>query len=107
MKNVYALLVLAVLAAAPGFGQESRATIGGTVTDQTGAVLPGAVIQVRNEATNVITKSATNDHGVYLVPALNPGMYSLTATAGGFKNLVRNNVELRVGDRLNLDLELQ
>ncbi len=96
-----------MLFAAAAFGQESRATIGGTVTDPTGAVVPGAIIEVKNTATNVSTKVSANDRGIYLVPALNPGTYTLAVTAAGFKNLVRNNLELRVGDRLNLDFELQ
>jgi hypothetical protein len=70
-------------------------------------VISGANIEVRNQATNVVSRAATTDRGVYSVPALDPGTYTVTAAAAGFKNLVRSNLELRVGDRLNLDLQLE
>jgi hypothetical protein len=107
MSRAFLILLLTAIAAMPAFSQESRATIGGTITDPQGAVVPGAPIQVKNLDTNVVTNATTTDRGVYQVPALNPGMYTVTVTASGFKSLVRNNVELRVGDHVALDLQLE
>ena len=53
--------------------QESRAVISGTVTDPQGAVVPLAIVEVRNLETNVTSKTLTNDRGLYSVPPLNPG----------------------------------
>jgi hypothetical protein len=107
MSRVSIVLLLAAFAAMPAFSQESRAIIGGTVTDPQGAMVPGATVQVKNVATNVVTNATTSDRGVYQAPALNPGMYSVTANASGFKILVRKNIELRVGDHIELDLRLE
>jgi hypothetical protein len=108
MKKVFWILFLSVLGAVvPAFSQESRATIGGTVNDPQGAVVPGAAIHVKNLGTNVVTSVTTSERGIYLAPALNPGMYSVEVTAKGFKSTVRNNIELRVGDHVTLDVPLE
>ncbi len=89
------------------WGQESRATITGTITDPQGAMVPGAKIAVKNLATNVVTTVETNDRGFYTVPPVNPGEYSVTVSATGFKTTVQRSVELRVADRMGLDLQLE
>lgn len=87
--------------------QESRAIITGTVTDPQGAAVPGATVQVKNVATNVATTAATSERGLYLIPPVNPGIYSVTISAPGFKTFVQSNVELRVADRKQLDIRLE
>ena len=91
---------------AGAWGQESRAVISGTITDPQGAVVPSATVEVRNLETNVASRTATNDRGLYSVPPLNPGQYSVTVSANGFKTVVQRNVELRVADRVALDFKL-
>jgi hypothetical protein len=88
-------------------GQESRAIVTGTVTDPQGARVPGATVEVKNLATNVVNTVATSERGLYSVPPINPGQYSVTVSAPGFKSTVQSNVELRVGDRKQLDFMLQ
>jgi len=53
------------------FAQGERATISGTVTDSTGAVVPQVRVSVRNERTNIVNKAESNSTGLYVVPALN------------------------------------
>src|ERR1051326_4331791 len=89
------------------FAQESRATISGTITDPQGALVPGAKVEVKNLATNVVTTVETNERGIYAVPPVNPGEYSVTVSATGFKTTVQSKIELRVADRLGLDLTLE
>jgi hypothetical protein len=89
------------------YGQESRASISGTITDPQGAVIPAAVVQAKNLETNVTSSAVTNDRGIYTVPPLNPGMYSVTVMAPGFKIVVQRSVELRVADRVALDFKLE
>ena len=101
------LLIAACTFIGIALGQESRATITGTVTDAKGGVLVGARVAVKNLETNVVTTVQTNNAGSYNVPPINPGQYSVTVSAAGFKATVRNNVELRVADRKELDVELE
>jgi len=91
----------------PAAAQESRGAITGTVTDQQGALLPRASVKIVNTATNLATTTATNESGIYVVPFISSGVYNMTVSASGFKNAVRENVEVRVGDRLQIDFRLE
>ena len=87
--------------------QEFRGTITGTVTDSAGAVIPAATIQIHSVETNVTQTVTTSETGVYAAPFLTIGHYDVTASASGFKQEVRRNVELRVGDRVQLDFKME
>lgn len=89
------------------WAQEFRATITGTVTDAQGAVMPGVRVEARNLATGVSVEAVTNDAGIYVAPFLPLGRYVLRASAEGFKTAVREDVELRVGDRLQIDFRME
>lgn len=89
------------------YGQESRATIIGRVTDQSGGFVPGAQVEAVNLATNVPASSVTNDSGNYEMPYLLPGLYRVKVEMPGFKTFVRDAIELRVSDRLALDFVLE
>lgn len=84
--------------------QESRGSLTGTVTDPNGAALPGATVEIRNVDTNVANTTTTNDDGAYSFPLLNPGRYTLTVTAQGFSNATRENIEIRVSEKITLDV---
>src|SRR5262249_58238855 len=88
------------------WSQESRAVISGTITDPQGAVVPGAAIDIKNLESNVVSKGLANDRGLYSSPPLNPGMYSVTVSATGFKTMIQSSVELRVADRISIDFKL-
>lgn len=88
-------------------GQESRATITGTVTDPQGAAVPGASVVAKHLATNLETKTTTNEAGIYVVPFLNTGMYAITVTATGFKTGVVDHVVLDVSERRQIDVKLE
>src|SRR5436309_11683225 len=100
------LFVLALLRF-PALSQEFRGQIGGRVLDPSGAAVPGAQITVTNTASNSPSASIANEAGVYRVLYLTPGKYVITVEAPGFKKLVREGIEVRVGDLLNLDLTLE
>jgi len=87
--------------------QIGTSTITGRVTDSSGAVIPGAAVQIVQTATNFTNNAITNDEGIYRVPSLQPGVYRITFEAQGFKRLVRDAVELRTGDTLAVDAALQ
>ena len=86
--------------------QESRATLTGTVTDPQGAAVPGASVVAKYLATNIETKTQTEQAGLYVLPFLNPGTYSVTVTATGFKTEVNANLLLTIGERHQLDFKL-
>jgi len=98
---------LTVMAALPAAGQEARGTILGRVTDQQGAVVPGASVVITNVETNSIHRLTTNETGYYEVPLLDGGKYTIAAELSGFKKTVRGPVDLLVGSRLEINLELQ
>lgn len=87
--------------------QETRAVITGTVTDPQGSAVPAAKLKIRNLETNVVTTTQTNGAGIYTVPPINPGQYSVSVTAAGFKVVIENNLELRSSDRKAVDFHLQ
>jgi hypothetical protein len=102
------LFVFALLStAAAAFAQETRGTILGRVTDPTGAGIPGADVQVVNQAMGTTVKLTASGDGLYNAPLLIPGLYKLTASAPGFKTLTRENVQLQVADRLEVNLQLE
>jgi hypothetical protein len=98
--------VIALVLCAPAWAQESRAAIVGRVTDSTGAAVSGAIITATNLSTNVPVSAQANDQGDYQILFLIPGLYRVSSTAAGFKGFERGNLELRVSDRLNLDIAL-
>jgi len=88
-------------------GQEARATILGRVTDPSGALVVGAKVQATNTATNRTAVSVTNEQGNYEIPYLLPGLYKVQVELAGFKRAVRDQIELRVSDRMSLDFALE
>ena len=101
------LLTILVLCA-PVFGQLTLSTIRGTATDPSGAVVADAKITLTNLATNAKRETATNASGDFEIPDLQRGTYRLTATAGGFKTFVVDDIILQGSQirRLNATLEL-
>ena len=103
--------LLATLAAVcsqmPVKAQESRGSILGRVTDSTDAVVLGARVAATNLATNTVVSSTTNESGNYEIPYLLPGRYRVEVELQGFNKAVREDVELRVSDRLQLNFALQ
>ncbi len=91
---------------APLCAQGVQGTLRGLVTDSSGAAVPNAGIEIKNTSTNVAVNTVSDSAGLYAAPYLNPGMYTVTAKANGFKTLIRENVELNVGDTLNVDVKL-
>jgi hypothetical protein len=97
--------LLGLIAAVAAFGQ-SQGTIQGVVTDDSGAVIPGAQVVVKNDATGVAVSRSTNEVGFYSAPGLNPGSYSVTASSEGFSTAQRTNISLEVAQTLRLDIQL-
>jgi len=83
-----------------------RGSLRGTVTDQSGAVLPGATVTLTNKDTNAKLTSTSDDNGIYQFNALPPAPYRLTVEHAGFKQKVLDSVQI-ISEQLNsLDLQL-
>ena len=77
----------------------------GTITDSTGAVLPGVTVTASNEATGNKFVGVTDERGIYRVP-VRIGDYQVTAELQGFSTAMRANVQLLVGQTATLNLQM-
>src|SRR5579863_1657514 len=105
-NSIWKLAALTVLTATMAFTQETRATISGRVTDPSGAGLPDAPVLIVNSNTKTEFTAHTNNDGLFTVPYLLPGNYTVTVEKTGFKKLERDNVVLQVNDNLALELRM-
>ena len=96
MPKFSAFAGYSILAAAALFAQGERATISGTVTDASQAVVPAASITVRNVGTNIVSRTVSNGSGLFVIPALPPGTYDLTAEKAGFRPFRTTDIPLSV-----------
>jgi hypothetical protein len=101
-----ALLVVALLWAAPGWAQEQRGSIEGSVKDASGGILPGVTVEARSPALVGVQSTVTDGGGHYRFPALPPGRYELTAQLQGFRLTRVENIELQLGQFLKIELQL-
>ena len=88
-------------------GQNITGTILGTVTDASGAIVPGVTVTVTSKATGQSIRVLTNQLGYYEAPQLRPGDYGVQAAGTGFKTLVRDGVQVSVESRLRLDFAME
>src|SRR5262245_18742932 len=86
------LLVLLPIATASLFGQGVTQGVRGTVSDPSGAVVPGATVRAINIATGVPTSTVTTSAGLYSITTLNAAVYRIEVEQSGFKRLMRDNV---------------
>jgi outer membrane receptor protein involved in Fe transport len=87
------------------FAQTAQVT--GRISDQTGAVVPGAKITVIHIGTGLSRETVTNNEGYFTIPLLNPGEYRVTVKKDGFIPLIQSGVILQVGQVLRLDYTLE
>ncbi|HEV2202480.1 MAG TPA: carboxypeptidase regulatory-like domain-containing protein [Bryobacteraceae bacterium] len=108
-KTLHALAIAVgvLLLSVSLFGQGSFGRILGTVTDQTGAVLSGAMVSVIDQDRGITRTLTTDAAGEYNAPTLIPGKYTVRVDAAGFKRLERPNVVLQIGQELRVDLTPQ
>jgi hypothetical protein len=104
LRMLACVFVSLVAAASMVFSQGPAATISGTVKDQSGAVLPGASVQVTSQETGRSRAVVTDSGGKYRVPALELGTYKVQASLAGFRTTVKSDVLLTVGSEVVVDL---
>src|SRR5882757_10481069 len=102
--DVIRFLLAALLSATAIFSQTATTELSGTVYDNTGAVLPGAIVSVVNDATGVAVKHISNGAGLYAFPSMPVGKYTVTVEMTGFKTGRRQGVTLAVGTPIQEDI---
>jgi len=106
-RRVPAIFVYVLCLAISIFAQESRATLTGRVSDPADASVSGANVTITNQQTNIATNVTTGDDGNYTATALQPGRYTVTVEAAGFKQAQSDLVELRTADKATFDVSLE
>jgi hypothetical protein len=109
LRNFFRFILLTVLLSGLGstaFAQ-STAVLSGTVTDATGAVVPGARVVATNQATGVESATQTDTAGSYLFPALPIGLYRLAVSGTNFQTSVVTDLKLQVASTLTHDVQLK
>ena len=87
--------------------QSTAAGIVGTITDETGAVLPGVEVLVKNPATGLTRTVVTEESGNYNVPLLPPGQYQVQASLAGFRREIRNGITVQVESVVRIDFPMR
>ncbi|HEU5254361.1 MAG TPA: carboxypeptidase regulatory-like domain-containing protein, partial [Vicinamibacterales bacterium] len=110
MQRIVVSLVVAtvfsIVPVAPLFAQGALSEINGTATDQSGAVLPGVTVTLTEETTGLVRTVVTNDAGRWVLPALQPGRYTIKAELSGFQTQNRAGVVVNVGQAITINLAL-
>jgi len=104
-RSVSVLLWVLLLVSVGLFGQAESGTVSGTITDNTGAVVPGATVTMTSVNTAQTRSAVTGSAGEYAVPSLRPDTYSITVEREGFQKYSRK-VVVDVGSRIDLSAQL-
>lgn len=108
MRHIQTTMVFLLFLLAPAaFSQGERATVTGTVSDTTGAMVPEAAVSIRNTETNVTTRTTTNSAGLFYLPALPPGPYEVTTNKQGFRPSRVSALRLTVGLTATVNVTLE
>src|SRR5438552_13722191 len=102
-----AVALLCLVLCTHSFSQTSNATLGGTISDATGALIPGVTITATNNGTGIVTTVFSNEAGAYQFASLQTGTYTVTAELPGFQTQTRNGVALGVSQQVRLNFTLQ
>jgi hypothetical protein len=106
-KILAAALLLVSLLSSGVSAQTTNATLGGTVSDASRALIPGVTVTATNTQTGIVTTVLTNETGAYQFPSLQTGVYKVTAELAGFQTQAYNEVTLGVAQQVRLNFTLQ
>src|SRR5262249_21295552 len=108
MKRILvAALLLSGVLFSNAFSQTTNATLGGTVSDASRALIPGVTVTATNTQTGIVSNVVTNETGAYNFASLQTGLYKVTAELPGFQTQTYNDVTLGVGQQVRLNFTLQ
>jgi hypothetical protein len=92
--RVWCALAILVACSVSAFAQGSGQSLSGTVVDSGGGVIPGATVSAKNNATGQAFEVVSNESGVFSIPGISVGTYTVTVTLSGFKTAVMNDVRI-------------
>src|SRR5688500_5865943 len=104
--SLWSVLALFAVMATPAFAQRFTASIRGTVTDTSNAVVPAAKVTLKNEETGLTRTMPTNSSGNYSFADLPVGSYRIEVESPGFKTAVRTKIGISVADVRAVDIQL-
>src|SRR5205085_6706889 len=107
MKRLFVMVALLLLVVFTNtFAQTTNATLGGTVSDSSKALIPGVTVTATNTGTGIMSSMITNETGAYNFPSLQTGTYKVTAELPGFQTQAYNDVTLGVSQQVRLNFTL-
>ena len=107
LPTLFICVLALMISGISAFGQAGRGRITGTVTDASGAMVPDTQVVLLNKDTGARQQTVTSAAGLYSFISLNPGMYQVTASHGGFSSVVKDKVLVNVDQVTQVDLSLQ
>lgn len=107
MKVACVIALCALVPSLPLSAQTALGTITGTVSDPTGAPVPNVDVTARAVTTGLTYKGQTNDSGVYVIPNVPIGQFTVTASATGFKQVQQTGINVEVSQRLRVDMRME
>jgi hypothetical protein len=106
-NRFFGIAVLSVLITATAWSQATTGTIVGRVTDQSGAVIPGANVEMTSQNTGIARSVSSTEQGEYTFTNVDPGIYRISVSAKGFKTAVAREITLYVNQTARVDLSLE
>src|SRR5580704_8694127 len=94
--RIFICISMVLMTAGTAWAQAGRGGVNGTITDPTGAIVPGAKVALINQATGTAQHTVSTAAGLYTFVSLNPGQYQVTASQKGFETTAQNNVTVSV-----------
>ena len=107
LKGIVAGLACLVVFSAWAVAQTSTATLAGTITDPSGAVVAGAVVELTNVDTNFTQAARSNQGGLYSFASVLPGQYRVEVKHPGFKTIIKTGLIVHVGDTVSQNFKLE
>lgn len=107
MRRLNTAALLLLMSAAGCWSQVSTGSLSGQITDPNGALIPGAKVVAKNNATGQELTTQASESGLYVFPSLNTGVYTLTVEKEGFNKISFDNIEIRIAQRQDLDVRLE
>jgi carboxypeptidase family protein/TonB-dependent receptor-like protein len=106
LRVPWLVLAIVLAGAAPGWSQQGTSQIQGRVVDAQSAVLPGATVVIRNQATGTFRETVSNADGSYFISGVLPGAYTISVDMQGFRKFERRDLQLEVGRTVTLDVTM-
>jgi len=107
LLSIGLILALLLILVDLSHAQIGQAQLSGTVRDSSGGVMPGVSVEAVNEKTGAVRNAITSGSGLYMIPALQPSVYTIRATSSGFRPFQSQGVRLSTGESITLNITLQ